>query len=292
MRILIAEDDFTSRTVLAAVLKKGGHEVIETVNGVEAWEELQKPDAPKLAVFDWMMPEMDGLEVVRRVRAIDTPQPPYIIMLTTKGEKADTVAGLDAGADDYLAKPFDATELHARMRAGQRIVELQEAMVRQATRDPLTRVLNRRGILQALDIELSRAKRSSEKVSIGMCDIDYFKRVNDTHGHQAGDDVLCGVVRCIEDNLRDYDLLGRYGGEEFLVVAPGAVNRQKESPYQRLCDAVAESPIAAKDKTIDVTISIGVTATDGDTTVDALLATADAALYRAKDEGRNRVVYS
>jgi sigma-B regulation protein RsbU (phosphoserine phosphatase) len=125
MRILIAEDDFTSRTVLSSVLKKSGHEVIETVNGAAAWNALQQPDAPRLVILDWMMPEMDGLDVLRRVRAQQTDQPPYIIMLTAKGGKADIIAGLDAGADDYLTKPFDAGELRARISVGRRMIEMQ-----------------------------------------------------------------------------------------------------------------------------------------------------------------------
>ena len=149
MRILIAEDDFTSRNMLAAVLKKGGHEVVETVDGSEAWDELQKLDAPKLAILDWMMPEMDGLEVVRRVRAVQSSQPPYIIMLTTKDEKADIVAGLDAGADDYLAKPFDIGELRARVEVGRRIAEMQERLAAQVQelRQTLEHIKTLQGIL-------------------------------------------------------------------------------------------------------------------------------------------------
>lgn len=130
MRILIAEDDFTSRNMLAAILKKSGYEAVETTNGAEAWDVLQKPDAPKMAILDWMMPLMDGLEVVRRVRAMETERPPYIIMLTTKVEKADIITGLDAGADDYLTKPFDIGEFRARVEVGRRMVEMQERVAR------------------------------------------------------------------------------------------------------------------------------------------------------------------
>jgi len=128
MRILIAEDDFTSRGMLAAVLRKAGHEPVETVNGLEAWEALQQPDAPRLVILDWMMPEMDGLEVLRRIRAVESDRPPYILMLTTKTDKAEIVAGLDAGANDYLAKPFDAGELRARVDVGRRLVETQDEL--------------------------------------------------------------------------------------------------------------------------------------------------------------------
>jgi DNA-binding response OmpR family regulator len=129
MRILIAEDDSTSRTVLAGVLKKSGHEVVETIDGAAAWAALQQPDAPALAILDWMMPEMDGLEIVRRVRAHTADRPPYLIMLTTRGEKADIIAGLGAGANDYLAKPFDPSELLARITVGRRLLETQDALV-------------------------------------------------------------------------------------------------------------------------------------------------------------------
>jgi DNA-binding response OmpR family regulator len=128
MRILIAEDDFTSRGMLAAVLKKAGHEVVETVNGLEAWQALQEPDAPRLVILDWMMPEMDGLEVLRRVRALPADRPPYILMLTGKTDKAEVIAGLDAGANDYLAKPFDPGELRARVEVGRRMVEMQDKL--------------------------------------------------------------------------------------------------------------------------------------------------------------------
>ncbi len=128
MRILIAEDDFTSRKILAAVLKKSGHEPVETGNGLEAWEGLQKPDAPRLVILDWMMPEIDGLEILRRVRSQLGDRPPYILILTAKTEKAEIIAGLDAGANDYLAKPFDAGELRARIEVGRRMVEMRDAL--------------------------------------------------------------------------------------------------------------------------------------------------------------------
>ena len=128
MRILIAEDDLTSRIMLASMLKKEGHEVTATVNGAEAWQALQKPDAPALVILDWIMPEMDGPDVVRLVRALQTDQPPYIIMLTSRGDKADIIAGLEAGANDYLTKPFDPGELRARVEVGRRMLEMQDAL--------------------------------------------------------------------------------------------------------------------------------------------------------------------
>jgi CheY-like chemotaxis protein len=132
MRILIAEDDLTSRTVLEAVLKKEGHEVLAAVNGADAWALMQQEDAPSLAILDWMMPEMDGPELVRNVRSQQGERPAYIIMLTTKDDKSDIVAALEAGADDYLTKPFDTGELRARVDVGRRTIALQEALADQA----------------------------------------------------------------------------------------------------------------------------------------------------------------
>mgnify|MGYP001309711541 CR=1 FL=1 len=131
MRILIAEDDLTSRTMLAAVLQKNGHDVVETVNGEEAWEALRKSDAPRLAILDWMMPVMDGVEVVRRLRAETTGPQPYILMLTAKGTKEDIVAALDTGANDYLVKPFHPIELRARVEVGRRLVDMQDQLTEQ-----------------------------------------------------------------------------------------------------------------------------------------------------------------
>ena len=298
MRILIADDDFTSRSMLAAVLRKSGHEVVETVNGAEAWDALQQPEAPALAILDWMMPEMDGPEVVRRVRALQTDRPPYIIMLTTKGEKADIVAGLDAGANDYLAKPFDPGELHARVEVGRRMVEMQDALIEsreilahQATHDPLTGLLNRRAILDRLREELARAGRYSDLLAVGMCDIDHFKQINDTHGHQTGDDVLCGLTQILSDSLREYDSIGRMGGEEFLVITPMKAGVDCTSVFGRFCVRVAESKITTRSGVSSVTVSIGVACSTVESTVDEILAAADAALYRAKNEGRNRVAH-
>ncbi|MBR9981771.1 MAG: diguanylate cyclase [Desulfatitalea sp.] len=295
--ILIAEDDLTSRTILAAVLQKSGYKVVETTDGRQAWEVLQQPEAPALAILDWMMPRMSGLEVVRRVRALETERPPYLLMLTTKGEKADIIAGLDAGANDYLAKPFDAGELRARVAVGCRMIEMQEALIEsrqalsyQATHDSLTGMYNRRAILDQLRKELDRAARNGEAVSIGMCDIDHFKRINDTHGHQTGDEVLCAFGRILQEGIRPYDSAGRMGGEEFLVIAPVRPGRMAMTVFERLRRALADTPIETRSGPISISISIGVASATVGGSVDRLLAAADAALYQAKARGRNRVV--
>lgn len=297
MRILIAEDDVTSRAMLAAVLKKAGHEVVQTSNGAEAWARLQEPEAPSLAILDWMMPGMDGVEVVRRVRTLDNEQPPYLIMLTSKSAKADIIAGLNAGADDYLAKPFDVGELHARVRVGMRMLHMQAALIEsrkafahQATHDPLTGLLNRRAILDCLGRELSRVERHDGGLAVGMCDIDHFKQVNDTHGHQTGDMVLCELSQILRTSFRSYDSVGRMGGEEFLVVAPMKVAMDPMSLFERVCVQVAESRIKSRWGELSITVSIGVAIATRGITVDAILGAADDALYRAKAQGRNRVV--
>ena len=297
MKILIAEDDLTLRGLLKALLIKRGHDVVATVNGVEAWEAMQQPDAPALAILDWMMPEMDGLEVVRLVRALETDQPPYMIMLTSKGEKADIIAGLEAGADDYLAKPYDPEELSARINVGRRMIDMQakllearNALAHEATHDPLTGILNRRAILDALSRELSREQRQSNGMAIGIFDIDHFKKINDTYGHPVGDEVLCGFVHLLMSNLRPYDYLGRFGGEEFVMITPGIREGiELKMLYERLIDVIANNQIPTKAGNTSITVSIGVAIWNGNEKVDELLTAADAAMYRAKREGRNRV---
>ena len=299
MRILIAEDEVTFRSLLAAVLKKNGHEVVETENGAEAWDALQRPDAPRLAILDWMMPVMDGLEVVRRVRALQNDRPPYLIILTAKGKKTDIITGLDAGANDYLTKPFDAGELLARIEVGLRMIEMQdsliksrEALAHQATHDSLTGMLNRRAILDHLHKELERARRHGDVLAVGMCDIDHFKQINDSYGHQTGDEVLYGFSQIVQESLRTYDAVGRLGGEEFLVIAPMKAGTDCTSLFARLCLRIGEIRIPTRSGALSVTVSIGVACAGRESKVDDVLGAADAALYRAKNEGRNRVAYA
>ncbi len=297
MRILIADDDITSRTVLAVTLREQGHEVEEAVDGEQACRALERPDAPPLAILDWMMPELDGLEVVRRVRNRATERPPYLLMLTSKSEKAEIVLGLDAGANDYLTKPFDPGELRARVEAGRRAIELQnvliesrEAMLHQATHDALTGLLNRRAILDQLRMELTRTRRNVNLLAVGTCDIDYFKRINDTHGHLTGDDVLCGLADILRNSLRPYDSVGRLGGEEFIFLMPVKGDLNFLPAFERLCDRIARTGLPTRSGELSVTVSIGVACATGDCSVDEVLEASDRALYRAKSEGRNRVM--
>ena len=299
MWILIAEDDLLSRNMLQAVLRKFGHDVVAVGDGKEALEVLQQPGAPRLAILDWMMPDFDGVDVCRHIRREPSVDPPYLILLTAKDDENSVVEGLDAGANDYLTKPYQNMELRARVDVGKRMLDLQsdlnhakDALAHEAMHDPLTGLYNRKAILEGLSHELSRVKRQSSILSIGMCDIDHFKNVNDHLGHLVGDDVLKGCTEIMQRNLRDYDLLGRYGGEEFLLVAPRSTGLPDELLYERLREVVADTEIQTCGGGVSITISIGVARGKGDEKVDALLALADAALYESKRNGRNMVSYA
>ena len=298
MRVLIAEDDVTSRALLRRVLEKWGYEVIVTADGAEAWEVLRGADPPRIAVLDWMMPEMDGVEVCRRVRALETRQPPYIILLTALGEKEHLVTGFEAGADDYVGKPYDPAELRARLEVGRRLVELNDELIEaqarlevQARTDVLTGLANRRAILERLEDELRRAAREGGTLGVGMVDVDHFKRVNDEHGHAAGDDVLCEVARRMQHVLRPYDCVGRFGGEEFLVLVPRVTAAGLAQLMERIRETVGSAPLGAGGVDVVVTVSAGAAVSGGEP-ADALIARADEALYEAKARGRDRVVVS
>lgn len=299
MKILVADDSRSSRLILAAVLKKWGYQPIVVDDGNAAWEVLLGPDAPRLAILDWIMPGLTGLQICSRVRRLNISEPPYIIILTSRGETHDIVSGLEAGANDYIAKPFDNAELRARIKVGQRMVEMQaemnkakNALIYEAHHDPLTSTLNRRAILNVLEKELVRAARESTQISIGLVDIDHFKRVNDTFGHQVGDEVLCSFAGIIEENIRLYDHLGRYGGEEFLLITPHRNDQAEAGLYERLCEVVSDSQLQTKAGTIAITVSVGVARATAGSTIDSILDAADKALYQAKEDGRNRVVHA
>lgn len=299
MKILIAEDDATSRTLLAAVLKKWGFDPVVTEDGSAAWQAMQTPDAPQLVIADWNMPKMDGMQFCRKVRQLRTSSPPYIILLTSRDEMRDIVQGLDAGANDYVTKPYHGEELQARLRVGRRMLDLQAELNKarnllehQASHDTLTGVLNRRAIVDVLNKELRRAERSGKGLSLGLLDIDHFKAINDTFGHQVGDEVLVGFTGRLLQNLREYDHIGRYGGEEFLIVAPQDGGDSETGLCERLRAAVAHEPITTSVGPLPITVSIGVAAGGGAQTMENVLAAADIAMYEAKSAGRNQVAYS
>ncbi|MBZ5497147.1 MAG: diguanylate cyclase [Acidobacteriia bacterium] len=301
MRVLIADDDDVLRHILEATLVKWGYEVVVARNGLEAWRLLQSNDAPKLAILDWIMPGMDGVEVCREIRKREDRPYIYLLLLTSKHKKEDVIAGLEAGADDYIPKPFDPQELKMRVRAGRRILDLQaellsarETLRYQATHDGLTGLLNRSAALDALRNELERANRQSIPLCLMLADFDHFKDINDTHGHTIGDAVLCEATRRMRASVRTYDSVGRYGGEEFLFILPGCDTENAKNQAERLQACVTSQPIELPRVTISFTISIGVVVKYNACIedLDSLIQTADAALYEAKVQGRNRVVVS
>jgi diguanylate cyclase (GGDEF)-like protein len=304
-RILVAEDNLNARTMLANILKKRGYEVVAVPDGQATWEVLLQPDPPRLILLDWVMPGMDGLEVIRQVRARLIEQPPYIILLTGKHEKDDLISGLETGANDYIQKPFDYEELYARIKVGERTVELQaslyaaqQSLAHLATHDPLTGCLNRRAILEQLTKEISRSRRSGpllgsgNRVSIGFFDLDHFKQINDQYGHQTGDEVLKGIAELLSGQLRDYDTFGRMGGDEFLVVAPGTDDASYKNLFERLIEKIADARLQTCAGPVRVTISLGVALANRASHEDELLAWADAAMYQAKRAGGNQIVYA
>lgn len=298
MKIMIAEDDVTSRLILESILTKWNYEVISSTDGNDAWRKLREVDSPRLVILDWMMPGIEGIEICRRIRENAKKEDPYtyIIILTAKESKDNIILGMEAGADDYITKPFDQHELRVRLRAGERIVQLQsdllaakKDLLKLARTDPLTGVMNRRAILSQIEIEISRAKREKRNISLSMIDIDHFKKINDNYGHLTGDKVLRECVHRIGASIRVYDSVGRFGGEEFLAVIPGSKMSDAITIAERIRTSVAENSVYVDGSIIPVTISQGVATWNGDANTDDLIAMADEALYRAKENGRNRV---
>ncbi len=299
MKILVAEDDSTSRSILGVVLAKLGYDVVAVADGNAAWEELKQVDSPRLAVLDWDMPGRSGPEVCAKVREKGDEEYTYLILLTANSSQDDIVKGMKAGADDYIVKPYNRSELEVRVKAGTRIIELQSELLAakeeikvQSRTDTLTGIANRRAIFEHLDGELNRNEREKKSISIAMLDVDHFKAVNDTYGHQAGDAVLTEFVARISNNIRPYDCVGRYGGEEFLLVLPGTNEGNAAIVCERILNNVQSEPFNLDGVSIDVTVSIGLATWSGREDVDKLVAAADSALYMAKERGRNCVVFA
>lgn len=297
-RVLIAEDDPIFRRVLQAKLQSWGYEVVVVEDGRKALEFLECGPAPDILILDWMMPGINGIELCRRVRSNQQDRYQYILLISGKDEKRDVVEGFEAGADDYLTKPFDIGELRARVRAGNRVLRLQHDLIQaadalryQATHDDLTGVWSRGTTLHLLKCELERGARAGTQTGVLMIDLDHFKKINDTYGHLSGDAVLKAAASRLSLAVRSYDFVGRYGGEEFLAVLSNCTREELEAVAERARTAVSEKPITAEEFTIPVTASIGgVVTVSGFEEDNQLLAQADSALYQAKRSGRNRVV--
>lgn len=292
MQILIADDEVGLGRLLESLLRPWGYEPVVVHDGLSALETLRAPGAPRLALLDWMMPGLDGIQVCHELRQ-ETDRPyAYIVLMTGLGGRQQLIDGLEAGANDFLAKPVDPCELKARLAVGRRIITFQEQLLETATRDALTGVWNRGAILGVLDRELTRARREGTPVGVVMADLDHFKQINDSFGHLVGDQVLRQAAQRMQGVLRPYDGVGRYGGEEFLVILPGCNAAATAELAERLRRCVANEPIVRECQEVAVTLSLGVAASDGATveSAGAILRAADEALYRAKRSGRNRVV--
>jgi two-component system, cell cycle response regulator len=293
VKVLIVEDEPVSRRLLEATLRRWDYDVVTTTDGREAWGVLQKPEAPSLVISDWMMPDMDGLELCNRIRESEKLGYTYLIMLTTKGRKEDVIKGLEAGADDYLIKPFDHQELRCRVKIGERIIELERRILQLANTDSLTGVLTRRAFMEKVEIEVERAIREQSPLALVITDLDHFKNVNDRYGHQTGDLVLQKFAEQLCTLSRQYDFVGRYGGEEFAICFPGVDDPCVVAVAERMREQVALISVPAADSSC----SIGITASFGaatlrrecSETLTSLIARADDALYKAKHKGRNCV---
>jgi diguanylate cyclase (GGDEF)-like protein len=268
---------------------------------LEALHILQQPDAPKLAILDWMMPGLDGVQICREIRRQQSEPYTYLLLLTGRNAKCDVVEGLDAGADDYVIKPFDSRELQVRLRTGKRILYLQEQLIAaretlrdQATHDSLTGLWNRAATFELLAGELARQRRHGGSIGVALVDLDRFKEVNDNHGHLMGDEVLRAAAKAMEHCTRRYDAVGRFGGEEFILVLPGCDSINALSHAERMRAAIEQISIGTPQGPVGITASLGVTVARPEQPIDAcgLIRAADAALYEAKRNGRNRVEYA
>ncbi len=302
-RILVADDDPLERKILSAVLKKNGHEIFLAENGGQAWDLLQR-EKPRLLITDWSMPSMDGMELIQLVRSADLPGYVYIILLTAKGDSGDVIAGLKAGADDYLTKPFNVHELEARIAVGERILRLEDKLTaalsqleQQAMYDGLTNVMNRRAIYLFAQGELERARRAHHPFSLIFLDIDNLKTINDRYGHLSGDVAIKAVARTLQTCSRPYDGVGRWAGDEFVIILPGVGAADAHKIADRILHGVnVQSLPVADNEELKISLSAGIVTiievVNSEHILDALVDSADEALYRAKRSGRNQVQFN
>ena len=303
--ILIVDDNQDNIEVLKARLESWGYETGSAYNGADAIKFVEATP-PDLILLDVMMPEISGIEVARQIKA--NKRLPFIpiIMQTALDSTEDKVEGLEAGADDYITKPIDFAELKARLNSMLRIKRLQDALeerekelleVNERLRhmsqtDALTGLDNRRHLNERIDEMFAHAQRLDEPFSLVMCDLDKFKSVNDTYGHQAGDEVLKQLANILREEAREIDRVGRYGGEEFMLLLPGTVLDQAVTFAERVRKRIEDNTFTFPGGTLTRTASFGVSGSPHPKTQesDALVRTADDALYVAKETGRNRVV--
>ena len=292
IKVLIAEDDSVSSKILERYMTKWGYKIVITKNGEEAWQVIQDDKKISLAILDWMMPEIEGVELCRKIRQEKKEKYLYIILLTSKDRQEDIIEGFNAGADDYITKPFKYLELKARLKTGKRIIELTNKLESLANRDSLTKLWNRRRMLRILEKEIHRSHRENKPVAIIMLDIDNFKKINDTYGHLCGDSVLQEISSRLKKNTRKYDEIGRYGGDELLMILPNCTLSNVKKIAERLRHFVCDRKIKTETGPMSVTISIGAVSTETipDISAEELIKASDNALYKAKNKGRNCIV--
>lgn len=297
MKILIIEDELIFRRMVKKYLLEAGYEIVEAEDGLSAWELFQK-EPFQLVITDWMMPGLDGPALVQKIRTSGQKSYTYIIMLTAMDNKDNIVLGLESGADEYLTKPFNSRELIARVASGMRILRLEEELMQAriqmealAMHDGLTGLLNRRAIEEYAEAEFNMAGRKKQAMSVILLDIDHFKNVNDQFGHKFGDVVLRQVAQTLKEDLRNYDRVGRWGGEEFLLILPGTELKDAVTVAERLRSKTAAVQTSLENgETFSIHISLGTACTTGQfQSLAKLIDAADQALYQAKQSGRNRV---
>jgi len=298
MKLLIAEDDLISSKILEKNLENWGYEVSLVKSGEKAWAALQDEDL-RLAILDWMMPGMDGVEICKKIRRRKRNKYTYIILLSAKDRKQDIIAGLSSGADDYMTKPVNFLELRARLQTGKRIIDLEDKLIfiqnqlkDMASRDSLTKLWNRGEIIKFLREELERGKREKKAVGVIMADLDYFKKINDFYGHDIGDAALLQVVSRVKRKVRTSDKVGRYGGDEIIIILPNCPQSEIKIIAERLRLSVVRRGIKTDLDTIPLTISVGCACSDDSPqlTAEKLIRASDEALLKAKSQGRNCVV--
>ena len=308
MKILIADDDVISRCLVQKTLDREGYEVLVVENGSSAAECLSSDEGPRLALLDWVMPGLDGLSVCRQIRSVSNHPYVYMILLTSKESKEDIVRGFEAGADDYLTKPCDPKELKARLRAGQRILQLQDKLIQEARQDPLTRLPNRTFFLDQLARCVTRAKRRPDyKFAILFVDIDGFKIVNDSLGHFAGDHLIVQIAERLVSSVRRDDLvscsadvtgrvkqsgedtLARMGGDEFTILLDDIRDASDGIRVAERIQQKLASPFLISGQEVSITASIGIAiSATGYSTAEDILRDADTAMYSAKALGKSR----
>lgn len=295
MDVLIVDDDAITRFALSTAVEEWGFVPVLAENADQALKILTTETTPHLLIIDWSMPGMSGPDLCKTIRKREDGQFFYILMLTGKEGNEAIIEAMEAGADDFLSKPFDHRVLKVRIAAGSRIVRLEQTLNQLASRDALTQCWNRRMIDELFANSIAESTRKRSKFSLMVLDIDHFKQVNDTFGHSGGDAALKHVVNILNTNLREYDQVGRYGGEEFVILLPATDRNEAWGVAERIRSAIQFQPTILSDELkIDLTVSIGIAEFDRsrDANQSAFFERADKALYTAKQTGRNRIICS